>query len=145
MLEALSRAAFDRDVGRLTDRTAAKYGWKVITAIYPVFDVLFEHASATPFRVRLTCDNWDDQPPSIELLDGSGAYLSAVPPHGGQVFNPGPHRHTGRPFVCMRGAREYHTHESHVSDYWTNYRGQEGNDLLGLVAQLWRAWKRVVK
>lgn len=145
MLEALSRAAFDRDVSRLTARTAAKYGWKVITATYPVFDVLFEHATARPFRVRLTCDNWDDQPPSIDLLDASGAYLSVVPPHVGNVFNPSAHRNTGRPFVCMRGAREYHTHESHTSDYWANYRGQEGNDLLGLVAQLWRAWKREVK
>lgn len=145
MLEALSRAAFERDIGRLDARTVAKYGWKILVARYPVFDVIFEHETAAPLRVRLICDDWDDLPPSVELLDAAGTYLTTPPPNVGGVFHPGPHRNTGRPFVCMRGLREYHTHESHVSDHWANYRGQSGNDILGLVAQLWRAWKRAVK
>lgn len=145
MLEAISRSAFERDVGRLDHRTASKFGWKVVKVEYPVLDVIFEHPTAAPLRLRMTCDDWDELPPSIELLDAAGSHLAAAPPNVGNVFHPGPHRHTGRPFVCMRGTREYHTHESHLTDYWSNYRGKSGMDLLGILSQLWRAWKRAVR
>ena len=145
MLEALARAAFERDVGRLDRRMAEKFGWTVVTAEYPVLDVIFEHETADSLRLRFHCDDWDELPPSIALLDKAGGFLAAAPPHHGGVFNAGPHPATGRPFVCMRGAREYHTHSSHVSDFWSNYRGRSGMDLLGILGQLWRAWKRVVK
>jgi hypothetical protein len=145
MLEVISRAAFERDVGRLDRRTAGKFGWKVVTAEFPILDVIFEHASAAPLRLRLTCDDWDELPPSIAILDATGNHLASPPPNVGSVFHPGPHRHTGRPFVCMRGAREFHTHESHETDHWSNYRGKSGMDLLGILSQLWRAWKRAVR
>jgi hypothetical protein len=145
MLEALSRAAFERDVGRLDRRMAEKFRWEVVTARFPVLDVIFRHPTATPLRLRLTCTDWDELPPSIELLAADGTYLTTPPPHVGSVFHPGPHRNTGRPFVCMRGALEYHTHESHLNDYWSNYRGKPGIDLLGILSQLWRAWKRAVR
>ena len=145
MLEALSRAAFERDVGRLDARMASSYGWTVVKAEFPVFDVVFQHDTAAPLRVRLTCQDWDDIPPSVELLDAEGRHMTTPPPNAVGIFHPGPHQSTGRPFVCMRGIREYHTHESHVGDHWSNYRGQDGNDILGLAVQIWRAWKRAVK
>lgn len=145
MLEALSRAAFARDVDRLDARTVAHRGWTIVTADYPVLDVIFGHPSAAPLRVRFDCTGWDDQPPSITLLDAAGGYLMHAPPNVGSIFNGSPHPDTGRPFVCMRGAREFHTHPSHLSEHWENYRGQSGNDLLGLLAQLWRAWKGAVR
>lgn len=144
MLEALSRAAFDRDVGRIDARSARIYDWTIVTASYPVLDGIFNHASAAPLRLRLICTDWDELPPSIELLDKDGKYLTAAPPNVGSVFNAGPHPNTGSPFVCMRGAREYHTHTSHTTDLWDNYRGTAGMDLGGIVFQLWRAWKRSV-
>ena len=144
MLEALSRANFERDVGGIDARSARRLGWSVLNATYPVLDVLFGHAIAAPLRLRLTCDDWDELPPAIELLGAGGAHLAVAPPCLTSQFHPGPHRYTGRPFVCMRGAREYHTHESHVTDLWDNYRGQPGMDLGGIVHQLWRVWKRAV-
>lgn len=145
MLKALSKAEFDRDVGRLDDRTAEKYGWRVISSTFPIFDVVFKHERAQPVRLRLICEDWDDLPPSIEILNEDGTYATKVPPHAGSVFNPSEHPSTGRVFVCMRGAREYHTHPSHLNEYWANYRGKSGMDILGIVCQLWRAWKRAVK
>jgi hypothetical protein len=144
MFEALSRATFGRDMKRLDHRAAEKWGWKIVTADYPVFDVSFTHATAAPLRLRLLCKDWDELPPVIQLLDASGNPLSAQPPNVGCVFNSGPHPTTGRPFVCMRGAREYHTHSSHLGDLWDNYRGKSGLDLPGIVLQLWRAWKKAV-
>ncbi|MFO1144405.1 MAG: putative metal-binding protein [Amaricoccus sp.] len=144
MLEALSRAAFSRDVGRIHARSARLYGWTILESGYPLLDVLFDHATAVPVRLRLTCTDWDELPPAIELLDAGGRPVVEVPPNAGGVFNSGPHPITGRPFVCMRGAREYHAHESHTTDSWDNYRGISGMDLGGIVLQLWRAWKRSV-
>lgn len=140
MLEVLSRAAFERDVGRLDSRLASRLGWTVVQRDFPILDVVIHHRSR-PLRLRLDCAGWDDMPPSIELLAEDGSHLATVPP-GIPVFNPGGHPATGRPFVCMRGSREFHTHPSHLSESWDNYRGQPGNDLLGLVEQLGRAWKR---
>ena len=118
--------------------------WTIIEDTYPVLDVLFGHASAAPLRLRLVCNDWDELPPSIQLLDKEGQFLATAPPNVGNVFNSGAHPATGRPFVCMRGAREYHTHFSHTSDFWDNYRGQSGMDLGGIMFQLWQAWKRSV-
>lgn len=144
MLELLSRAAFDRDIGRIDARSARMYDWTIVEANYPILDVIFNHFSTVPLRLRLTCADWDEIPPSIELLDADGKHLGTAPPNVGSVFNGSAHPSTGRPFVCMRGAREYHTHSSHTSDIWDNYRGMSGMDLGGIVLQLWRAWKRSV-
>ncbi|BAM93142.1 hypothetical protein S58_71780 [Bradyrhizobium oligotrophicum S58] len=144
MLKALSKAAFDRDVGRIDVRSARMRGWTILEANYPILDVLFDHAAAAPLRLRFRCDDWDEVPPSIELLNREGHHLTTAPPNVGNVFHPGGHPSTGRPFVCMRGAREFHTHPSHTTELWDNYRGQSGMDLGGIVFQLWQAWKRSV-
>lgn len=144
MLKALSQTAFDRDIACIDSRAAKLYGWEIVEVRYPTFDVIFQHASAAPLRLRLTCHDWDELPPTIDLLSADGTPLTTAPPNVGGVFHPGPHDNTGRPFVCMRGAREYHTHVSHTSDLWDNYRGQSGLDLGGIVLQLWRCWKRAV-
>jgi len=148
MLRELSKAAFDRDVGRLAPRLAKRRGWTVLQAEYPVLDIVFRHAGASPLRLRFTCDHWDEQPPAIELLreDGSVVQPGSVEDgrmfsHGKSIFNPSAHPITGKPFVCMRGAREFHTHSSHLGEVWDSFRGRSGNDLLGLLDQLWKTWK----
>jgi len=145
MLEELSRAAFEADIACLDPAAAKKWDWKIVSSDYPYFDVIFNHKTATPLRLRLECRQWDEQPPSIELLHADGSQVTAAPPNVGSVFHPSPHPVTGKHFVCMRGTREYHTHFSHVQDFWSNYRGKPGNDLIGIVAQLYRAWKKAVR
>jgi len=145
MLDALSRAAFEADISLLDPIAARRLGWTVMTADYPVFDVIFNHATAEPLRLRLDCGQWDELPPSVELLKADGTPVTAAPPNVGGVFHPGHHPSTGRYFVCMRGAREYHTHPSHLNESWSNYRGTSGNDLIGIIGQLYRAWKKAVQ
>lgn len=140
MLEILSRAAFNRDVQPLDDRTATRLGWTVVSREYPVLDVVLNHGEHA-LRLRLDCAGWDDEPPSIQLLTKEGTAL-ATPPMGNGIFHPNPHPLTGELFICMRGSREFHTHFSHINEPWFNYRGQAGNDLLGLVHQICRAWRR---
>lgn len=144
MLELISRAAFEADVSRLDVAAVRRWGWEIVSAEYPVFDVIFHHPSAAALRLRLECEQWNELPPSIQLLRADGTPVDAAPPSVGNIFHPCPHPVTGRLFVCMRGVREYHTHESHLTEAWSNYRGTSGNDLIGIVTQIYRSWKKAV-
>ena len=144
MLEALSRGAFVRDVRAMDRRVAKRRGWDIVEASYPILDVIFTHPTAGALRLKMHCTDWDELPPSIDLLGAKGDYLRTKPPNTDGQFHPGAHPRTGRPFVCMRGALEYHTHPQHLSDVWENYRGKPGMDLGGILFQLWRVWKRSV-
>lgn len=139
MHPALAKANFDRDVALLTDKFLANRGWVVQERTFPVLDVTF--AGSRPLRVRLTCDDWDELPPSAELLDPSGRHLVQHEIPGG-IFNAGGHPITGRPFVCMRGFREFHNHSSHLAEVWETYRGQDGMNLPGLLDQLSVGWRK---
>ena len=140
MNELASQMLFDAELPRLK-RLAASCGWTVNEASFPVLDVSFGAETVRALRLRLRADGWNELPASVELLTPSGVPLAvgAAPRHG--VFNQGPHSNgQSRPFVCMVGSREYHTHTSHLSDSWENYR--QGASLLGLVTQLWHAWRK---
>ncbi len=50
------------------------------------------------------------------------------------------HPGTKRPFLCMRGTREYHEHPQHSGDEWALYRGQ-----YGLFATLHTVWRTCVE
>jgi hypothetical protein len=80
---------------------------------YPILDVTILHTRS--LRLRLHCESWDEIPPSIDLLNVDGSFVGGAMP--GDIFHNGPHPNTGRPFVCMRGTREYHTHSSHLGDH----------------------------
>ena len=91
-------------------------------------------------RVRMTCDDWNGLPPIVTLLDQSGTGLRTLPTGPTGIFHQGPHPVTGRPFVCMAGTREYHTHSSHTGDLWDNYRNRGGYDLGGILTRIWNGW-----
>jgi Predicted metal binding domain len=105
-------------------------------------EVGFQATERAEMRVRLIAKNWNDEPPSVELLDGDGNYLSPerIPQNSVNIFHRDLHPATGRPFVCMAGAREYHIHTGHVSDSWDNYKRKEAYTLGGITTQLWNAW-----
>ncbi|WP_316213767.1 MULTISPECIES: putative metal-binding protein [unclassified Bradyrhizobium] len=139
--EALAKANFERDVAMLTDSIAARLQLIVHSRDYPILDVTVEHTKAVRFRLR--GDNFDELPPAIAILKPDGQPWTGPLPGG--VFNAGPHSSQGGPFICMRGAREYHTHSSHVNDRWENYRGQDGMGIVGILMQLAGVWRRDVK
>jgi hypothetical protein len=138
--EALARVNFDRDVAGF-GVAAERFGLVIHSRAFPVVDATIRHSK--PLRVRLRGDDWDELPPSIELLNPDGtSWSSAVP---GGVFHPGAHPNTGGPFICMRGSREYHTHPNHSNDKWEQYRGQAGMGLTGILVQLAAAWRKAVQ
>ena len=142
MHEILARVNFDRDIAALTDTSAAHQGLIVHERSFPVLDATINHRR--PLRLRIQANDWDEQPPSIALLRPDGSpwpVTDPLPP--GSVFNGSAHPSTGRPFICMRGVREFHTHPSHLNERWDNYRGQDGMGLLGILMQVSHAWRRM--
>jgi hypothetical protein len=140
MNEAVSKALFRRDVIGLSGRLLTSRNWQLYSKEFPVLDVGFRAQGRAELRVRLLATNWNYEPTSIELLNSAGEFLMQLPHHPGGVFNNGRHPATGRPFVCMAGAREYHIHPSHVNDSWENYRRRTAYTLGGVLTQLWNAW-----
>ncbi len=141
MHRAVSEALFQEQVMGLEGALLDERGWRVFERAFPVLDVMFDRPGRIPLRVRLLCNDWNDMPPSITLHDSQGALLTTLPTGSG-VFNSSAHPRTGRPFICMAGSLEYHTHDSHTSDHWENYRSRGGYDIGGVVTQIWNAWLR---
>ena len=138
----LSKAFFDFDTKSLTaDRLLNVRLWTINELAYPIIDITFTKDGRNPFRVKLNCNAWNENPPSIELLSVDGNYLTRLP-SGSGVLNPGPHPLTGRPFICTVGSIEYHTHTSHITDHWENYKGKPSYDLGGIITQIWNAWRK---
>jgi hypothetical protein len=140
--DLVSRRIFAEEAKGLTTRLCEGRGWKLFGLEYPVIDIGFTATSRPGMRLRFTCDNYNELPASIELLNLDGQPISPMVTCPKSIFNPSAHRATGRPFVCYPGSRQYHTHESHVTDHWSNYRGSERYKLGALIFQLWRAWQR---
>lgn len=140
MHELVSRQLFEDGVRGLTPELAKDRGWTIHKVEYPVVDISFAAPNRKTIRARFLFDDWDAQPPSVEWLSPEGDYLSALPASPRGQLNSSAHETTGRPFVCMVGVREYHTHPSHRTDQWDNYRGRPGYDLGGIITQVWRAW-----
>jgi len=46
------------------------------------------------------------------------------------------HPTTHKPFLCVRGIREYHEHPQHSGDEWLLYR--ESMNMFSIVMSLWR-------
>ena len=140
MHPAASRALFEEETKHLSPALCQRRGWVLHALEFPVINVSYTAPGRTPLRVTFTCDNWNDQPPSIRLESADGVPLKQIRPNPTGVFHGGPHHLTGLPFVCMRGSREYHTHPSHVADVWEPLRGGSNYDIGGIMTQIWNAW-----
>ena len=140
MHEALSKELFAHGVRGITPRLTALRSWTVNVMEYPVLDVSFMQHGRKTLRVRMHCDSWNELPPAVELLEQDGTALVSVPQGPTGVFNGSAHPITGKPFICMIGSREYHTHSSHTADLWDNYKDKSGYDLGDILGQIHSAW-----
>jgi hypothetical protein len=140
--EQLVRLLVADELEVLTPRFLEAEGWQLNNVEFPHLDVTFQ--GSRPLRVRLNYEDWPDRPPSAELLEASGQGLTvgANIPGVASIFNMSLHPTTGKPFICMRGFHEFHTHPSHLNERWENFKG-DGNNLVGLLMQVARAWRKV--
>lgn len=101
---------------------------------------------ARAFGVRFSLDGYDQQAPSITFRDPwswdllpygllpLGHVVDAN--HKGQLVILDGHPITKRPFLCLRGVREYHDHPQHDGDDWAMYRSS--TNVFALVERLIR-------
>jgi Predicted metal binding domain len=142
MNEIASRALFERDVAGLSERLLTSRSWKLYSRDFPILDVGFQASNRAEFRLRLVAANWNELPPSAELLSADGKFLTKLPQYPSGIFNNSSHPFTARPFICMAGTREYHTHASHINDSWDNYKNRDAYKLGGIATQIWKGWLR---
>lgn len=84
-----------------------------------------------PVSIRLDYVNYDIWPPSLTFIDLITGDPAAPPIQArkweGSVLRDlvvQNHPETGRPFLCLPGIREYHSHPQHSGDNWLRYRSQ---------------------
>lgn len=83
---------------------------------YPRFYIRFTNHRREMRLLRFDCTNYDFQAMEIEPVDPISR--APLPPEAwprrqrGQRF-PGHYMRSGAPFLCLRGTRDYYTHELH--------------------------------
>jgi hypothetical protein len=140
----LSRGLFEEQIQKILRNTdlLLDRGWLFLEWEYPWLAIAVRHRNTRKIRVfKFKFNDWDDVPPSLKLVDaetgedlpgnmwptGNQSYWHS----GGWISSAG--ITTTLPFMCMPGIREYHTHQSHTSDHWENYKGKQGFDVVGIV------------
>ena len=142
----VSRVKFEREVAALTEEAAGfvrRRPWEVVGTRFPVLCLVFRHSrSGRRVGFRFACDDWDQHPPSLSLSDpDTGAELGWERwPQSGWAAQ-GSHPVTGRPFLCLPGLLEYHTHSSHLNDSWVNYRPRRSYQLRYIVDRVWQKFE----
>ena len=143
MNKAVSRRKFAAEVRSLRTEVAAfvsAKGWKLVSSSYPILAVVFRHhRSLREIEFRFTCDDWDGLPPSLSLhdpSDGRELQWEEWPKNVWSVHES--HPTTGKPFLCLPGIREYHTHPSHLNDKWEGYQLRETYRLRDIIDRVYQ-------
>ena len=102
--------------------------------------------AARAFKAHFDLTDYDIQPPSLEFRDvwtdeplkyeTMFRALEFEEHRKTQLVLLPEHPKTGRPFLCLRGVREYHEHPQHSGDDWLLYR--KGMGLFSIAMSLWR-------
>lgn len=82
--------------------------------------VRYSTLDGRPLRLRFDGRRFDAEPFRVAVVgdDGDILHHEEWPPG----LSLGEHPVHGRPFACLRGTFEYHTHPSHLEDSWDRYR-----------------------
>ena len=106
----------------------------------------FPNLSARAFKARFDLSDYDVRPPSVEfrepwnnaLLQYATMFraLEYEKDRKAHVVLLDDHPTTHRPFLCLRGIREYHEHPQHSGDDWFLYRNSMS--LFAIIMSVWR-------
>lgn len=138
----LAAKRFERDVAGIAAELCELREWTLFEAKYPILDIGFVSSNKSTLRLHFECEDWNDVPPAVTLQDFDGTPLQYLPGGLTNIFNVGPHPIFRRPFICMRGTREYHMHESHRLDSWDGIKHLPGYRLGEIATQIWNGWKK---
>jgi hypothetical protein len=146
----------------LWDANAEAYsrrGWIMLRREPPVLDIAFlarlpvggNIVPAVAACVQIDFTNFDLWAPSVEFIDPIGR--DYAPPvvqalveaeDGAQNLIIGGHPDTGRPFLCVPGVRQYHSHPQHTGDPWLLHRPPRGGSLTLICERIWQTMARTL-
>jgi hypothetical protein len=99
--------------------------------------------------VRIDFENYDLWPPSVEFIDPATGDFAPPPVAAVAVTHEGArnilvdgHPTTRRPFFCIRGTREYHSHPQHSGDSWLLSRAMKAGALATLCERIYTTMAR---
>ena len=99
--------------------------------------------------IRLSYDNYDLWAPSLTFIDALTRQPTKPPVRAFQPTPTGPldvlidaHPATSRPFLCLPGIREYHTHPQHTGDDWLLHRELKEGSISTICDRVWRYMAR---
>lgn len=146
----------------LWDQHVASYtrrGWIMLRREPPVLEIAFlarlpvggSVITAIPACIQVEFSNYDLWAPSVEFIDPFTREYAPPPvqalvevPGGAQNLLVVGHPETGRPFLCVPGIRQYHTHPQHTGDSWLLHRpGREGS-LAMICERVWQTMARTL-
>lgn len=140
MHPAVARELFEKEISQWSPEFRAAPGRIFHALEFPIIDCEFTREGRTAMRIRMNCSQWDAEAPSVELQNSQGTPFLKLPGQLNTVFNGGPHRATGKPFLCIPGVKEFHIHESHLNERWDQFRGKPGFSLGEILMKIWHAW-----
>lgn len=149
--EQLDQWHQNRDVYR-------RRGWILLAARDLTVEVGFlasvafgdQQLSVMTAAIRLTYDNYDVWPPSLEFIDPRTGDPASPPVQALDRFEEGVRNallvdpEAGRPFICVPGVREYHSHPQHSGDDWLLHRNSGAGKLAVVCDIVWRRMARNV-
>jgi hypothetical protein len=101
--------------------------------------------------IRLTYENYDLWPPSLTFIDifsrqPTKPHVRAImsTPEGPRDVLIDGHPATNRPFLCLPGIREYHSHPQHTGDDWILHRPAREGSLSTICERIWRLMSKNV-
>lgn len=117
--------------------------WELVRTTFPILEVVHVHPR-TQRRVgfRYECEDWPEVAPSLSLFDPQDGRTLTYDewPKGVWAIHP-VHPSAPKPFLCLPGIREYHTHGSHLGDHWDNYRSRHGYSLGNILHRVWQKFE----
>lgn len=146
----------------LWDANAEVYsrrGWIMLRREPPVLDIAFlarlpvggNIVPAVAACVQIDFTNFDLWAPSVEFIDpisrdyAPPVVQALVEVEGGaQNLIVGGHPDTGRPFLCIPGVRQYHSHPQHTGDPWLLHRSPRGGSLTVICDRIWHTMARTL-
>ncbi len=146
----------------LWDANAEAYsrrGWIMLRREPPVLDIAFQArlpiggniVPVVAACVQIDLTNFDLWAPSVEFIDPiSRDYAPPVAKAlvetegGAQNLIVGTHPDTGRPFFCIPGVRQYHSHPQHTGDPWLLHRPLRGGSLTLICERIWQTMARTL-
>lgn len=157
----VNRLKVEREL-ELWEASAASYsrrGWIMLRREPPVLDVGFlarlpvgqQVITVMPACIRVDFTNYDLWAPSVEFIDpftreyAAPVVQALVEVEGGaQNLIVGGHPKTGRPFLCVPGVRQYHSHPQHTGDLWLLHRPERGGSLAMICERVWQTMARTL-